>query len=141
MSKSDLFEDIDILLKLCYIYLKVKKGGSMSFPEEKRQYQRFEVKLPVRYQIMCTENFANTLTCDISAGGLRVLTEEFIAPETKLVLEINFVNSSHVINTSGKVIWSQSVPHTDRYESGISFLEMTQNDQEDVLECLNRLQS
>ena len=110
----------------------------MSFPQEKRQHLRIGLRLPIRYQITSTEEFGNTLTSNISLGGVRIFTDQFMPPDTKLNLEINFINLSKMINAFGNTVWSQRIPYTDRYEAGINFTEITQKDKEEFLECLNR---
>ena len=91
---------------------------------ERRNYQRLKSQNPLRYQLRGTSEFNNTVTDDISAGGVSFVNSCFIPKSTLVSLEISVF--SHVLNPVGKVAWSQPLPHSNRYRVGIEFLELSQ---------------
>ncbi|MFA4842326.1 MAG: PilZ domain-containing protein [Candidatus Omnitrophota bacterium] len=93
-------------------------GNKAGF-EEKRQFPRLSSHIPVRYQVRGEADFNDTLSDDISIGGICVNNKEFVAPQTILNLKLNVL--SRVLSTQGTVAWSAPLPHSDKYRMGIQF--------------------
>ncbi len=89
--------------------------------EEKRLTPRIRLHSPLRYQICGEREFNNTLSDDISMGGVGFLNNRFLAPKTTLNLEINVL--SRVLRPLGMITWSSPLPHSDNYRLGVEFLE------------------
>lgn len=89
--------------------------------EEKRRFSRITLHSPLRYQIRGLSEFHNTLSNDISLGGVSFNNSRFIASNTAVALEINVLSRS--LRPIGRVAWSSPLPHSDRYHLGIEFLE------------------
>lgn len=121
-----------MFVNVCYILLHTRRISHDSFinldvimvliPEEKRRYPRIKLKRPLRYQIRGTPEFNNAIVDNISVGGLGFVDNKFIAPRTSLMLEINVL--SRILRPVGKIAWSSPLPHSNRYYSGIEFLEL-----------------
>ena len=90
--------------------------------KEKRHFPRLNLKIPLRYQPRGTPKFNNSISNDISIGGLSFVDDGFIAPNTLLGLEINLL--SKILNPVGRIIWSSPLPHSNKYHSGIEFVEL-----------------
>jgi hypothetical protein len=90
--------------------------------EEKRKSPRIKVRVPMRYQIRGSCGFNNTVCDNMSHGGLGFTNNEFIAPRTPVMLEINL--PSRVLRPIGKIAWSSPIPHSNRYQLGLEFLEI-----------------
>jgi len=93
----------------------------VNYPAEKRQSPRVKTKAYVRYQIRGRPEFNNVLSDNISVNGVGILTDEFLAPSTDLMLEISIL--SRLLTPIGSVVWSMPVAHTNRYKTGIKFIE------------------
>jgi hypothetical protein len=91
-------------------------------PEDKRCFPRVKVRLPLRYQARGAPEFNNVITDNISLSGVGFSSDEFIAPMTNVMLEINAL--LHILTPIGRVAWSVSSPHSDKYHSGIEFVEL-----------------
>lgn len=91
------------------------------YKEEKRCFRRVELNAPVRYEIRGRADFGNTLTDNISEGGVAINSPVFIAPATPLKMEINILN--RVLHPLGKVCWCQPLPHSSSNRLGVEFLE------------------
>lgn len=95
----------------------------MAIPdEEKRRSPRIRLRIPLHYQIRGSSEFGDTISDDISAGGIGFTGNKFIVPQTLVALEINLL--SRILKSIGKVAWSSPLPHSDRYRLGIEFLEL-----------------
>jgi len=66
--------------------------------------------------------FANTISDNISTGGVAFNVHSYIAPQTPLMLEINVL--SRILYPIGRVAWCEPVPHSDKNRLGVEFLEM-----------------
>jgi hypothetical protein len=102
---------------------------------EKRQFPRILWHAPIHYQIRGRPEFNNVVSDDISSGGLRFVTDNFIPPGTLLMLEINLL--SQMLRPLGKTIWSQPIPHSDRYSTGIEFQELGLKEKDYLKDFIN----
>ena len=91
-------------------------------PEEKRRFPRIEGHFPIRFQIRGSPEFDHTVSDNVSLGGLGLVNQRFIPPETLLMLEIKVLTS--VLRPSVRVVWSAPFPHSDRYGMGVEFIGM-----------------
>lgn len=99
--------------------------------EEKRRFPRVAFKNSLRYQIRGTKEFSNVVTNDIGGGGVSFIDNRFVAPNTYVNIEINLL--SRYINSIGKIVSVNSLPHSDQYRLGVEFLEIERNQKK----CLN----
>jgi c-di-GMP-binding flagellar brake protein YcgR len=90
--------------------------------EENRSSFRIKLQAPLRYQIRGKPEFNNTVTNNISLGGLSFSNSSFIPLDTLLMLQVNIL--SRVVNPIGRIAWANSVPRSDRYQFGVEFMEM-----------------
>lgn len=90
--------------------------------EEKRIFPRLRLRAPLRYQVRGTPEVSETVSDDISAGGISFIDRKFIAPASLIMLEVNLL--SRILKSVGRVAWSSPLPRCDRYRSGIQFLEL-----------------
>jgi hypothetical protein len=100
----------------------IKTQEIMEYPsEEKRSFPRVKVNIPMRYQIRGRKEFNNTVSDNISAGGIGFINDGFIAPKTSVMLEVNIL--SRILSPIGRIAWSSPIAHSDKYRSGVEFLE------------------
>lgn len=107
--------------------------------KDKRVSRRKIVSASVRYEMKSTREFGSALACDISEGGLRLNFNKFIPSNTDFLLQLNLPSAAKVINAVGKVMWAQRIPHSERYQLGISFKEMHEKQRTEISDYLNRL--
>ena len=89
--------------------------------EEKRRFRRIDLHAPVRYQVRGAVDFDNTVSDDISEGGLAFNAFKFIPPSTPIMLEIDLL--SRMLRPIGRVSWCQPLPHSNRNRLGVEFVE------------------
>lgn len=89
---------------------------------EKRKAQRIPHRAPVTFLVRGTREAKSAISENISTGGIGLIHDSFIPPDTVLMFEVSIL--SQPFNTAGKVAWSWPVPHSDRYRLGVSFLEL-----------------
>lgn len=98
----------------------------MNIKQEHRKYLRINAKFPIRYKIRKGGFFASALTNDLSLSGARLNTDRFFPKGLNLNLELNIL--SRVINPVGRVVWSQPLAYSNRYQMGIEFIEINAQD-------------
>jgi len=103
---------------------------------EKREFPRIKLKRPLGYRARGTHETNNTISENISLGGICFVTERFIAPKTALAIEIDIL--TRMLCPIASVVWSWPLPHSDRYHVGVEFLEFNQRDKNylsDYIDC------
>jgi len=90
---------------------------------DRRKFPRLDEKWRITYRLLEREEFFNgsirQLTVNVSVGGLRFETEQEIAPETMLALEIQSDMFQSAILAISKVIWCKKAEVG--YEIGAEF--------------------
>lgn len=90
--------------------------------EDKRQFERLRFKTPLRSQVRGTAGFENSISDDISIGGIGYTSDTFIKPDTLVALDINLL--SKVLHPVGRVAWVNSLPYSGKFRMGVEFLEL-----------------
>jgi c-di-GMP-binding flagellar brake protein YcgR len=109
--------------------------------DERRRFQRVESSLPVSYKNLRSIGEApiSTLTKNISGGGARFKTNEFISLACRLVLEIALPTDTKPIKAISKVAWIRKLSPGDNYEVGNQFLEITKEDKSRIMDFISNL--
>ncbi|MDD5109546.1 MAG: PilZ domain-containing protein [Candidatus Omnitrophica bacterium] len=89
--------------------------------KENRSLPRVDFCSNIRYQIRGKPDFNSAITKDISCGGLRFTNDRFVPTFTPIMLEINVLN--RVLRPIARVAWSTPLPHSNRNQTGVTFVE------------------
>ena len=89
--------------------------------KEKRIFPRVDFHSKVHYQLRGKPDFDSALTKDISCGGLKFVNDRFIPTLSPIMLEINVLN--RVLRPIARVAWSTPLPHSNRNQTGVEFVE------------------
>jgi len=89
--------------------------------KENRCFPRVDLHSKIQYQVRGKPDFASALTNDISYGGLRFTNDRLVPSSSAVMLEINVLN--RVLRPIGKVAWSTPLPHSNRNQTGVEFIE------------------
>ncbi|MFA5146219.1 MAG: PilZ domain-containing protein [Candidatus Omnitrophota bacterium] len=108
--------------------------------DERRKNKRVTFHLPLQYRNLRKIGVTSlgSLTKDISEGGVRFNSSEFISLACRLVVEITLPTSTKPIKAISKVAWIRKLPTTSEYELGNQFLEMSKEDKDLVMNFVNR---
>lgn len=108
--------------------------------QEKRRFPRVKVRIPVRYREVRdgAESVAvDSLTCDVSAGGLRFTTDKLVSNACSLLLELDIPNLIHPVKAVSRVACVEKTNADGHYEIGSEFMEITEKDRELIAKFLN----
>jgi len=87
--------------------------------EDRRVFERFSVTLPVNLMDLDAEKELNANTCDISAKGVGILSQEYLKPGNRLKLWLNIKDGREPFYTKGTVMWAGQ-QEAGKYRAGIS---------------------
>ncbi|MDP8299378.1 MAG: PilZ domain-containing protein [Candidatus Tantalella remota] len=110
---------------------------------DNRKYTRVKTHVPVRYRKLRDGAGiigASSITKNLSEGGIRFRTAEFISMACRLILELDIPMFTKPVKAISKVAWIRKVPSGDDYEVGNQFLEMSKKDQELMSEYVDSLE-
>jgi len=107
--------------------------------ENKRRFRRICSGVPVQFKNlrMPTEIPSDTVTRNLSEGGVCFEASKFISLACRLVVEISIPTSPKPIKAISKVAWIRKIPSSEKYELGNQFLEITKEDKQHVLNFVN----
>lgn len=98
---------------------------------DKRYLPRWEVKNRVLYQLDNDHTTLEGQTKDLSCMGACFLADRTFSPDQNIKLTI-YLSRGTYIHLSGKIIWCR--PTDGRYEIGVSFPEIPEDDRELILQ-------
>ncbi len=109
--------------------------------EEKRKMPRFSMAVPVEYKRLrgSPEIKKGSLTRDLSTGGVRFMTDEFLALTARLVLDIALPLPQRPVSAVAKIAWIRKNSSGDKYEIGNQFLEISKEDRNRLSSYLGEL--
>ena len=99
---------------------------------ERRRWRRLCSHIPVRYQDLRTQRFVETLSKDISIGGLQCLTYDFLPASRELLVEISLYRGTPDVKARARVAWIRQIPHADQYCMGLEFLTLPDEMREEI---------
>jgi len=91
----------------------------------KREFPRMRYPVPIRFGGEAARP-QDTLMKDIGAGGIRLLSRDFLPIDARIKLEFFLTPASEAFQAVGKVIWIQKVPYSYQHEVGIQFLDISE---------------
>ena len=91
---------------------------------ERREYRRIKINSPIEYKFLNAEKYANTVTCDISEGGISFIIDGPIPVGTHLYFQAKLRNKPQPIYGIAKIAWTAKEPYSPKYRIGLEFTEV-----------------
>ena len=113
-----------------------RSGGAGMWPEERRRYVRVRKDVSVSYRIMGREEEDTSPAGNLGAGGLRLITQEALAPGMDLLITISVGAKGARIEVMGRVVWVGREKGEGRSEAGICFTELDGLQRENILSLI-----
>ena len=107
---------------------------------EQRRFPRLACHTALQYRDILQPRapYVGSLTHDLSAGGIRFQSVEWLAAQHRLLVQLRLPGASEPIRTIAQVVWTRKQSHGDHYEVGARFIEMTAYDREAVAGFVER---
>ncbi len=99
--------------------------------------RRDHYRLPITLNAVLKSNKKNNMietkciTVDLSAGGIKLVCKEEVERSEKVIVDIDLDNSK-ITSVEGQVVRSVKNPETNKYELGIKFSEISENDRDKI---------
>jgi c-di-GMP-binding flagellar brake protein YcgR len=120
--------------------LIVEKPSGIKSVQQKREYVRLSINLPLRYQLLDTDNITPIIqgyTIDISAGGLLFITPHELLRSNQLELEIT-LNDEEIIRCTAKVV-RVSIEEIDclkRFKVAVGYEDITEAQRDKIFKFI-----
>lgn len=92
--------------------------------QERRRYVRIPESSQISYEVIPCLKSENYITKDISEGGIRFLVHEFIPKDSVLKIRLTLKKITFSFEAVAKIMWIRQLPHNDKYEVGVEFMDM-----------------
>ncbi len=92
--------------------------------QDRRRYTRVPECLQIAYEILPSDTIKEYLTKDISQGGIRFLTHEFIPKGSSLKIRIIFPKTLFSFEALVRCMWIKEVPYSEEFEVGVEFMDL-----------------
>ena len=92
--------------------------------QERRRYVRVPENLRLIYEILPAEAIKGCFTRDISQGGVRFLTHEFIPKDSRLRIRFTFPKALFSFEALVKCMWVRQMQCSDEFEVGVEFVDL-----------------
>jgi len=107
---------------------------------EQRRHERVETHIPIRYYKLrdgASVQGTGSISKNISQGGIRFRTGEFVSMACRLILELDIPVLPKPVKAISKVAWIRKTDSGKEYELGNQFLEMSRKDTKLVAEYID----
>ncbi len=96
--------------------------------QERRKYFRLQEEDKISYSVVPSPKAERMLTEDVSIGGLRIISDHFISPQSFLRVCLKLNDAQKIINALAQVRWIRAIFDDERYELGIEFIDISKED-------------
>lgn len=108
---------------------------------ERRSSSRIRAYRPVRLHLPRSPRLLETLTKDLSIGGVCCISQTPFPVSTQFNVELVLASGEGPITARGRTAWFRSLPYSEQFDMGISFFEMPDHDKRRLSAYLGRLAS
>ena len=111
---------------------------------EKRKHPRVNTHVPLKYRKLrdgAGVPGESSISRNLSEGGVRYKTAEFVSMACRLILELNIPMFTKPVKAISKVAWIRKTASGDAYEVGNQFLEMSKKNRKLISEYVDSLES
>ncbi|MGA1843655.1 MAG: PilZ domain-containing protein [bacterium] len=91
---------------------------------DKRQYLRIPESSELSYRLIPQTKTTGSISKDISTGGVRFSTREFIPIGSTLRIRLSIKSIPYILDASVSVKWAKRISGSDRYEIGAEFIDI-----------------
>jgi c-di-GMP-binding flagellar brake protein YcgR len=107
--------------------------------EEHRQFVRLDTRLELTYNLLPSGSPQRTITRNVSAGGLCLVSDRVLTPGSQLQISMQLPDHQAPIHFIGEVVWSdpyEIIGKTERQhavETGLRFVEISPDDRDALM--------
>ena len=115
-----------------------RKNSRQTGKKEQRYYIRIDVLVPAIFSIKTKSGIERVKAHvkNISASGMLVILARKLSFGTDTVIEMRTPDASNPIHCHGKVVWVVPAQKQDKYQCGIAFTEIEEDNKNTFLKFL-----
>jgi c-di-GMP-binding flagellar brake protein YcgR len=107
--------------------------------DDNRRRPRFRISNTIQCQNTKSSKSFLTVIRDISESGVKLTCEESMQVDQPVKFKINLIDQQ--VEGTGKVVWCDQQPRTDRFQIGIQFTAINQNAQKSLSHFLGNIET
>ena len=100
--------------------------------EDRRQFRRIKINSPIEYKFLNSQKFRQTVSCDISEGGISFMVDSFVPVGTYLYFHVRLRNRPQPLYGIARIVWSSKEPYSEKYRVGLEFTEVGSISRQDI---------
>ncbi|MFH0754751.1 MAG: PilZ domain-containing protein [Candidatus Omnitrophota bacterium] len=104
-----------------------------------RRYRRVTFKRSVKVSRLSRDVFDGNLSQDISQGGLRIFSTDFLPLHTLVTVRVQLRDEARVLEFPAKVVWVRVQPLSENFQIGLEFLDDQLRPNEEVARFVKSL--
>lgn len=108
------------------------------YEDERRKFVRIRQQDIVNCTILSQFKNRRKLTQDLSLGGARFISDNFIPIHAILKLEIKLMDTPRMINAVARVVWIREIFDDENFEVGAEFMDISKEDSRFLNEHLSK---
>ena len=110
---------------------------------EKRRYVRVGASIPLQYKKLkgLAEGTIGAITHDVSEGGIKFMSNEFLPLASRLVVEIFLPAQPRPIKAISKVAWIRKASSGEQFIVGNQFLDVAKDDRGQLAEYIKKAET
>lgn len=116
---------------------KANFAGFWRLMDERRKCPRVDISFPVECDVFPGKNYFYTVTKDLSAGGAKILSDNFLPKDHHIKLKINLIDK--MLDLRARVAWCNQMRASERYWVGLEFIGLSPQQQKDIGQLLTKV--
>ena len=82
-----------------------------------------------------------SLTKDLGVLGVRCISPTLFPVSTEVSVEVVFSTGEESFSVRGRAVWFRMIPHSEQFDLGITFIELTDHNKRRLSAYVDRLSS
>lgn len=115
----------------------VIKNVYYTINSERRKQQREGIAFTIEYSDLNAKEYNYTVGKNLSEGGIKIISENFMAKGDELKVHINFIDK--VLNLKARVAWCAKEKWAQRYTVGLQFTQIPQPAKNEITSYLKKM--
>ena len=107
--------------------------------KNQRKFHRYGISFPVECKPLFSHLYFYTVSKDLSIGGLKIISKDFLSKDSLIKLNVNLID--RILDIKAKIAWCNNGRASERYISGIEFVEMNQISKIELFELISEIET
>lgn len=111
------------------------------FPDDARKFRRIKISSPIEYRFLNADRYQNTMTCDISEGGICFLIEGPVPLGAYVYFRVKLKTRPQPIFGIARIAWAAQEPYSMQHRVGLEFTEVGSISRADICALIQEQRS